>query len=212
MVASIVAFGFVFIHPFMDGNGRLSRFLFHHALCQSGRLERGLLLPVSVAMKRHEADYLSVLQAYSRPARQCWGVRYIDEGQFDFAFRGADAIYRFWDATRCVEFGYRMAEEALEIELRQETEFLAAYDRVVCAVNDRFDVRGSDLATLVRCCLDNDNVLAKHRRKQYAARVPEAVMDLIESEARVARAEVVPNDAPGPDDASLDDQAEGARL
>jgi hypothetical protein len=212
VAASIVSFGFVFIHPFMDGNGRLSRFLFHHALCQSGRLERGLLLPVSVAMKRHEADYLSVLQAYSRPARQCWSVRYIDEGQFDFAFRGADSIYRFWDATSCVEFGYRMAEEALEIELRQETEFLAAYDRVVRAVNDRFDVRGSDLATLVRCCLDNHNVLSKHRRKQYAARVPEAAMDLIESEARAARAEVPPNDAPEPDEASLDDQAEGSRL
>jgi Fic family protein len=47
----------------MDGNGRLSRFLFHHALCQSGKLEKGLLLPVSVAMKRNEEDYL----AYSGP-------------------------------------------------------------------------------------------------------------------------------------------------
>lgn len=212
VAASIVSFGFVFIHPFMDGNGRLSRFLFHHALCQSGRLERGLLLPVSVAMKRHEADYLSALQAYSRPARQCWGVRYIDEGQFDFAFHGADSIYRFWDATPCVEFGYRMAEEALEIELRQETEFLAAYDRVVRAVNDRFDVRGSDLATLVRCCLDNDNVLSKHRRKQYAARVPEAAMDLIESEARAARADAASNNAPETDDDCPDDQAEEPRL
>ncbi|WP_305824778.1 hypothetical protein [Massilia brevitalea] len=105
-----------------------------------------------------------------------------------------------------------MAEEALEIELRQETEFLAAYDRVVRAVNECFDVRGSDLATLVRCCLDNDNMLSKHHRKQYATRVPEAAMDLIESEARTARAELVPNDAPAPDDESLDDQAEGSRL
>jgi hypothetical protein len=212
VAASIVSFGFVFIHPFMDGNGRLSRFLFHHALCQSGRLERGLLLPVSVAMKRHEADYLGTLQAYSRQARQRWGVTYIDEGNFDFAFRGADSIYRFWDATSCVEFGYRMAEEALEIELRHETEFLAAYDRVVRAVNDRFDVRGSDLATLVRCCLDNDNVLSKHRRKQYATRVSEAAMDLIESEARAARAEAASVEPPGAEGEIVDDQAEGPAL
>jgi Fic family protein len=46
LVASIASFGFVFIHPFMDGNGRLSRFLFHHALCRSGRLAKGFLLPV----------------------------------------------------------------------------------------------------------------------------------------------------------------------
>lgn len=190
----------------MDGNGRRSRFLFHHALCQSGRLEQGLLLPVSVAMKRHEADYLTTLQTYSRPARQCWGVRYIDEGQFDFTFRGADSIYRYWDATPCVEFGYRMAEEALEIELRQETEFLATYDRVVRAVNERYDVRGSDLATLVRCCLDNDNVLSNHRRKQYAHRVPGGAMDLIESEAQAARAKAaVVDQAELGDDPAEDD-------
>ncbi|MDM0032377.1 Fic family protein [Variovorax sp. J22P271] len=54
VAASIASFGFVYIHPFMDGNGRLSRFLFHKALCTSGQLEKGALLPVSVAMKRHE--------------------------------------------------------------------------------------------------------------------------------------------------------------
>jgi Fic family protein len=70
VAASVLSFGFVYIHPFMDGNGRLSRFLFHQALCQSGRLEKGLLLPVSVAMKRNEADYLAALQQFSRLARE----------------------------------------------------------------------------------------------------------------------------------------------
>jgi hypothetical protein len=188
VAASIISFGFVFIHPFMDGNGRLSRFLFHYALCRSGMLEKGLLLPVSVAMKRHEADYLAALRAYSRPARARWDVRWIGEDAFDFTFRGSDAMYRYWDATSCVEFGYRMAEEALEIELRQETEFLAAYDRVTRAVNERYDVRGSDLSTLVQCCLENDNKLSNNRRKHYATRVPPGVFELIESEAVAARA------------------------
>ena len=30
--AAVVSFGFVFLHPFMDGNGRLSRLLAHHSL------------------------------------------------------------------------------------------------------------------------------------------------------------------------------------
>ncbi len=30
--AAILAFGFVYIHPFEDGNGRLHRYLFHHVL------------------------------------------------------------------------------------------------------------------------------------------------------------------------------------
>jgi Fic family protein len=58
IAGALSAFGFVFIHRFMDGNGRLSRFLFHYALCQSGQLAKGLLLPVSIAMKRREDAYL----------------------------------------------------------------------------------------------------------------------------------------------------------
>ena len=180
LAAAVVSFAFVFIHPFMDGNGRLSRFLFHHSLCRSGRLEKGLLLPVSIAMKRNEQQYLSALQHYSRPARESWSVRWIDEGIYDFKFNGSSALYRYWDATQCVEFGYEMSEQALEVDLRRETEFLGRYDKIVAAVDAKFDVRGNDLATLVICCLDNDGRLSMRRRAQFEHRVPPGVFDYIE--------------------------------
>ena len=81
VAASICSFGFVYLHPFMDGNGRLSRFLFHKALCASGQLEAGMLLPVSVAIKRHEQQYLKTLQHYSRAARQCVNVSWLGGNQ-----------------------------------------------------------------------------------------------------------------------------------
>jgi len=67
VLASIIAFGFVSIHPFMDGNGRLSRFLFHQVLCERGALQNGLVLPVSIVMRQNETDYLSVLQTSPSP-------------------------------------------------------------------------------------------------------------------------------------------------
>lgn len=184
LAASVASFGFVFIHPFGDGNGRLSRFLFHHALCRSGKLDKGLILPVSVAMKRNETDYLTALQEYSKQTRERWSVRWIDEGIYDLRFNGHPSMYRYWDATHCVEFGYRMAEQALEFDLRHETEFLVRYDTIVRAVNDKFDLRGSDLATLVICCLDNEGRLSKNRRKQFLERVPQGVFEYIEEVAR----------------------------
>lgn len=36
--AALVSFGFVFVHPFTDGNGRLSRLLAHHSLSLQGAL------------------------------------------------------------------------------------------------------------------------------------------------------------------------------
>jgi hypothetical protein len=68
--AALVSFGFVFAHPFNDGNGRLSRFLAHYALCQSGALPNGLILPLSTAMKRNERQYLQALQTFSVSARR----------------------------------------------------------------------------------------------------------------------------------------------
>ena len=68
--------------------------MFHKALCSSGKLGKGLLLPVSVAMKRHEADYSAVLQPYSRQARERVQVTWIDEGEctFDFKIAKVDAV------------------------------------------------------------------------------------------------------------------------
>lgn len=180
VAASIASFGFVYIHPFMDGNGRLSRFLFHHTLCRQDALPDGLVLPVSVAMKKNERDYLRALETYSRDIRRRWAVQWIDAGEYQLEFTGADSLYRYWNATECVEFCFRMAEQALEVELRDETAFLVRYDRIAAAVNARFDVRGSDLSTLLVSCLDNAGKLSARRRDQFGERVPAAVFELIE--------------------------------
>ncbi|MBV4554096.1 Fic family protein [Pseudomonas sp. SWRI102] len=184
VAAGIISFGFVFIHPFMDGNGRLSRFLIHHTLCRADALENGLLLPVSVAMKREERQYLQTLEQFSRPAREFWDVRWIDHGRFTFEFTGDSTIYRFWDATPGVRFTLEMAKRAIEVELREETVFLENYDRIVHAVNAAYDVRGSDLANLIMMCLTNNGTVSNNRRKQYQYSVPTEVFDYIEEVAR----------------------------
>jgi hypothetical protein len=190
VAASVISFGFVFLHPFMDGNGRLSRFLFHQTLCQSGQLADGLVLPVSVAIKKHEADYLRALQDYSQQARQRWRVMWLDAEKYEFKFTADDAIYRYWDATPAVEFGLRMAREALDFVLKQEIEFIDRYDRIWKVVNERFDVRNSDLSQLIVMCLKNNNIMSKKRRDKFAPRVPESVFNLIETLAQEAAQEL----------------------
>lgn len=182
IAASIISFGFVFIHPFMDGNGRLSRFLFHHALCQSGQLKNGLLLPISIAMKRNEDGYLTALKSFSEPARKRWEVLWIDGEEYKMKFKSDDSLYRYWDATACVEFGLEMAQQALEKDLREETEFLARYDLIYRAIDGAYDIRGKDLNTLVLACMEQNGKLSINRRKQFALTVPVEVFDTIESE------------------------------
>ncbi|RZT41982.1 Fic family protein [Cupriavidus agavae] len=181
IVASIVSFWFVFIHPFMDGNGRLSRFLIHHALCRSGKMARGFLLPVSVAIKRHEADYLAALESFSRPARALWRVWAVSDVDFDCKSTAGSTPYRYWDATECVAFGVRMVREALEHDLQAETEFLLGYDEVVSRVEAEFDIRNNDLATLVSSCFREKGRVSNRWRKQMAQRVQPEAFDAIEA-------------------------------
>jgi Fic family protein len=181
VLAALVSFGFVFIHPFMDGNGRLSRFLVHDVVGRSRRLPQGFVLPISVAMKRHENAYLQALQSYSKPLRDWWRVTWIDDGQYTYEALSNDCIHRYWDATPCVEFLLDMAQEALLHDLTDETKFLLQYDKALQAVEARFDLRSVAVATLLRHAFTNGGKLSNHRRKQFADVVPAAAFDAIES-------------------------------
>jgi hypothetical protein len=50
--AAVTPFGFVFMHPFEDGNGRIHRFLIHNILAKRGFTPKGMMFPVSAAMFR----------------------------------------------------------------------------------------------------------------------------------------------------------------
>ncbi|GAB2741401.1 Fic family protein [Melaminivora jejuensis] len=185
--AAVVSFAFVLIHPFMDGNGRLSRFLIHHCLGQSGRLPPQFLLPVSVAMKKHEAQYLQALSSFSKPARQLCRVTWAGDEHYSYDWAPqADIWFRYMDLTECVEFTLTMAEAALDMHLRQEVEFLELFDRVARGINDRYDLRSSDLTTLVVSIFQNEGRLSNNRRKRFAGRVPDEVLDAVEAAVQQA--------------------------
>ena len=182
VAASVLSFAFVFIHPFMDGNGRLSRFLYHYMLAQSGQLRKGLLLPVSVAMQRNEDDYLQALQSFSVPMREYWQVNWLGDEDYTFDLLSEHSLYRYWDASECVLFGLRMAQQALEQDLFEETRFLQAFDRVYRAIDQRFDVRGKDLSVLVIGALQNQGKVSNNRRRQFQDTVQPQVFDAIEEQ------------------------------
>lgn len=184
--ASLASFGLVFAHPFMDGNGRLSRFLFHRQLCRSNAISHGFMLPVSTAIARHEWEYLQALQSFSQRARRMWQGTWLGEQNFELQFVGHDSLYRYWDATDCVGFGLRMANQALEHDLLQESQYLLNYDTLKKAVNQHYDLNDKTLDILLRSCLSQQGVLSKNVRKKVALHVQqqEGIFDFIETRAK----------------------------
>jgi hypothetical protein len=94
----------------MDGNGRLSRFLFHQLLCKTGGLVNGLVLPVSTVMHQNEGDYLDALKSFSEGTARFWDIELVNDVELDFEFQGSSVLYRYWDATQPCEFMAQCAE------------------------------------------------------------------------------------------------------
>jgi len=166
--AALVSFGFVFVHPFMDGNGRLSRLLAHHSLSFQGALPtvngNPAILPLSVAMKRNEADYLAALESFSKPARQLWDVSYIADNEFLFDFRSSPFVYAHWNGEAAAEFVTRCAEQALEQSLIDETVFLQAYDRAYEQIDREFDLPNRTINLLIQWIRQNNGRMPERRR------------------------------------------------
>lgn len=133
--AAAIAFGFVYIHPFFDGNGRLHRWLMHHVLAAAGYNPPGIVFPISAAILRRIDEYRAVLESYSAAMLPWIDWRATAHGNVDVLNDTAD-YYRYFDATAHAEFLYSCVEQTVEQDLPDEVRFLEVYDRFSSAVKE----------------------------------------------------------------------------
>ena len=164
VVAAALSFGFVYIHPFEDGNGRLHRWIIHHALARGGYSPPNLVFPVSVAMLRRITDYREVLTSYSREVLPLVDWRTTRRQNVEVLNATAD-YYRFFDATAHAEFLYRCVEETVTWDLPQEVAYLEGYDEFFRRVQEATaDMPERTIALLVRFLRQNGGRLSGRAR------------------------------------------------
>ena len=123
IAAAVLAFGFVYVHPFEDGNGRIHRYLIHHVLAQRGFNPAGVVFPVSAAILERINEYRAVLEDYSRRLLPLIQWEPTADGNVKVLNDTAD-YYRFFDATPHAEFLYSRVKKTIEEDLPRETDFL----------------------------------------------------------------------------------------
>jgi hypothetical protein len=169
VVAAVLAFGFVYIHPFEDGNGRIHRYLIHHVLARRGFNPAGVVFPISATILDRIDEYRAVLEDYSHRLLPVIDWEPTAEGNVQVLNDTAD-FYRFFDATPSAEFLYSCVKKTIEEDLPHETDFLKRYDQFRSRIETMVDMPNRTLDLLFRFLHQNHGRLSNRARKgEFAA-------------------------------------------
>lgn len=164
--AAAISYGFVFMHPFEDGNGRIHRFLIHNILSIQGMVPQGLMFPVSATMLKNPSAYDSSLEAFSRPLLQMIEYKLDEYGQIKVENETA-CWYQYINMTAQAEALYDFINKTIEVELVEELNFLANYDSAKKAIQNIIDMPARLIDLFIQLCLQNNGELSAKKRDRH---------------------------------------------
>lgn len=164
--AAVIAYGFIFMHPFEDGNGRIHRFLIHNILSTRGLVPKGLMFPVSATMLKNPVDYDFSLESFSKPLLKLIEYRLDDSGMMTVENDTA-VWYHFMDMTVQVEALFDFVYKTIEEELAEELSFLVNYDKTKREIQDIVDMPDRLIDLFIQFCLQNNGKLSDRKRASH---------------------------------------------
>ena len=163
--AAAIAFGFVFIHPFIDGNGRLHRYLLHEELSTLGFTPKGTVLPVSAFILSNLDLYGAVLNEFSKPVMA--RTDFTPPPPDVYATGNDPRFFRFFDATAQALFLYRALERTVEHDLEEEINYLVSVERARASLKGEIDWPAQSLDLFINVVHQNNGMLSKTKRDSH---------------------------------------------
>ena len=166
--ATMISFGYVFTHPFEDGNGRIHRFLIHDILVRDGIVLNSTILPVSSQILAHMDEYDATLELLSKLIEQ--RVKYDINDAGEMTVNNAseiEALYRFPDLTNHTVFLARAIQSTVTKDIPEELLFLQCYDELKGDIQNIVDMPDNKVDRMILFLHQNKGILANRKRKHY---------------------------------------------
>jgi hypothetical protein len=185
VVAAAISFGFVFMHPFDDGNGRIHRFLIHNILAKRRFTPEGLIFPISATMLRKIKEYDHMLEHFSEPLLPLLDYELDSDGRMEVKNETA-VHYKYIDMTAIAERLFGFIQDTIENELVSELDFILDYDKAKLAIRDIVDMPDRLIDLFIRLCIENKGRLSKNKRKAKFAQLTDKEVARMEACVRSA--------------------------
>ncbi|MCF8374444.1 MAG: Fic family protein [Bacteroidales bacterium] len=166
--ATMVSFGYVYIHPFEDGNGRIHRFLIHDILVRDGIVSNSTILPVSAQILAHIDEYDATLEMLSRSIER--KVKYDINDSAELTVHNAieiEGLYRYPDLTNHTVFLAKAIQSTVTKDVPEELLFLQCYDVLKRDIQKIVDMPDNKIDRMILFLHQNKGKLANRKRNHY---------------------------------------------
>ncbi len=180
VAAAVLSFGFIYIHPFEDGNGRIHRLLIHHMLTKMGYNPPELIFPVSYAILVNIKEYRTTLESYSSRLLPLIKWEPTKDGNVKVINDTAD-FYRYFDATAHTEFLYQCVENTINSILPEEVKFLRSHDMFRNGICRILEMSSIKIDLLHKFLQQNGGKLSSRAGKREFAALTQAEIAKIEN-------------------------------
>jgi hypothetical protein len=162
--ATVASFGFVYIHPMADGNGRISRFLVNDVLRRDGAVPEPFILPISATITnttKTKTGYGHTLEAVSKPLMATYKNRYkfgqevtyedgvVSNFHFD-AYDEALHVWKYPDLTPHAQYMGEIIQMTIQDEIDKQAMYLRNLDRAREGVKNWLEGPNTDIDRIIR--------------------------------------------------------------
>jgi hypothetical protein len=184
--AGLIAFGFVFIHPFEDGNGRLHRFLIHDVLAHDKMVPQGLIIPVSAHILNNIKEYDTILEKYSKPLMK--RIKFTTSGVGEVEISNENEVegyFRYPDLTDQCVYLVHTIHDTIQEDMPKELSFVQRFDEAKQALQQIVDMPDKLIMMMLTFLHQNKGVFPKKRREYFNKLTDEEIQQMQNAYRRI---------------------------